>query len=121
MFKEARARQMTDYFSLRVNAKLKEDFYNYCKGKGFTAGKALKLLARQFAKSGKIPFSLETNRNYPDDNFVRASIHMDAETRQHFADACEEYGLPMSIVVRGFMDYCVSHDAFPYVAGDKKK
>lgn len=112
---------MTDYFSLRVNSKLKEDFYAYCKSKGFTAGKAIKLLARQFAKSGKIPFSLDRNRNYPDDNLIRISIHMDAETRQHFAAACEEYGLPMSIVVRGFMDYCVTNDCFPYETGKQKK
>lgn len=112
---------MTDYFSLRVNSKLKEDFYAYCKSKGFTAGKAIKLLARQFAKSGKIPFSLDGNRNYPDDNLIRISIHMDAETRQPFAAACEEYGLPMSIVVRGFMDYCVTNDCFPYETGTKKK
>ena len=105
---------MTDYFSLRVNPNLKEDFYGYCKRKGFTAGKAIKLLARQFAKTGKIPFSLDGNRNYPDENLTRVSIHMDAETRKNFAAACEEYGVPMSIVVRGFMDYCVTNDCFPY-------
>lgn len=111
---------MTDYFSLRVNPKLKEDFYDFCKSKGFTAGKAIKLLARQFAKSGKLPFSLDGNRNYADENLTRVSIHMDAETRQHFAAACDDYGLPMSIVVRGFMDYCVTHDCFPYEADSKK-
>lgn len=105
---------MTDYFSLRVNPELKEDFYKYCKSKGFTAGKAIKLFAKQFSKSGKIPFSLDGNRSYTDDNLIRISIHMDAETRQRFCASCYEYGIPMSIVVRGFMDYCVTNNRFPY-------
>ena len=105
---------MTDYFSLRINPKLKEDFYKFCKDKGFTAGRAVKLFAKQFVKSGKIPFSLDGNRTYTDNNVARLSIHMDAETRKEFAAACEEYGLPMSIVVRGFMDYCVTNNSFPY-------
>lgn len=111
---------MTDYFSLRVNKLLKEDFYKHCKNKGFTAGKAVKLLAKQFSKNGTIPFSLDGNRKYADDDMIRISIHMDSETREHFAAACEEYGLPMSIVVRGFMDYCVSNDCFPYDAESKR-
>lgn len=109
-----------DYFSLRVNPQLKEDFYNFCKSKGFTAGKAVKLLAKQFAKSGTLPFSLGSDRAYVEENSARISIHMDDETRRDFSNACEEYGLPMSIIVRGFMDYCVSNNSFPYDAEEKR-
>jgi len=105
---------MTDYFSLRINPQLKKDFDNYCKSKGFTAGKAIKLLAKQMSKSGIIPFSLDVSRSYPDENLIRTSIRMNAETRQHLATGCEECGVPMSIVIRSFMDYCVTHDYFPY-------
>lgn len=111
---------MTDYFSLRVNPKLKDDFYKYVKSRGFTAGKAIKLFARQFAKNGKIPFSLDSSRSYPDDDLTRVSIHMDAETRQCFSEACEEYGLPMSIIIRGLMDYCVTNNSFPYEMESKE-
>ena len=115
---------MRDYFSLRVNAQLKEDFYTFCKSKGFTAGKAVKLLAKQFSKRGTLPFSLDSDRAYDEENLLRngtrISIHMDGETRRDFSNACEEYGLPMSIVVRGFMDYCVSNNCFPYDAEEKR-
>lgn len=105
---------MTDYFSLRLNSQLKEDFYKFCKSKGFTAGKAIKLFAKQFSESGKIPFSLDANRSYTDDNLIRISIHMDAETRKRFSTSCDEYDIPMSIIVHGFMDYCVTNNHFPY-------
>ncbi|BAL01862.1 hypothetical protein OBV_p-00070 (plasmid) [Oscillibacter valericigenes Sjm18-20] len=103
-----------DYLSLRVNKELKETFYEFCRLKGFTAGKAMKLFARQFSKDDVIPFPLDVNRTYKDENFVRVSIHMDYDTRMEFFAACDKYGLPMSIIVRGFMDYCVTHDSFPY-------
>ena len=112
---------MTDYFGLRINKELKEAFYEVCKSKGLTAGKAVKLFVREFSKSGKIPFSLVGNRTFPDDNLVRISIHMDADTRSAFSVACEEYGLPMSIVVRGFMDYCVQHNSFPFDTVKRRK
>jgi len=113
---------MTNMLSLRINKQLKEDFYSFCKRKGFTAGKAVTLLAKQFSKSGEIPFSLDVdgNRRYSDGNFIRVSIFLEAATREQFAAACEEYGLPMSIVVRSYMDYCVTNDSFPY-GGDKKR
>lgn len=105
----------TDFFSLRVNLQLKEAFYDFCKSKGFTAGKAVKLFARQFAVSGVLPWGLDADRTYPDDNTTRISIHMDAETREMFANACKNYNdIAMSVVVRGFMDYCVTNNRFPY-------
>jgi len=105
--------KMSDYFAIRVNQQLKEDFYSCCKRKGFTAGMAVKLFARQFSEKGIIPFSLDANKSYPDDKLTRISIHMDAKTRQNFAAACEEQGLSMSFIVRAYMDYCVTNDCFP--------
>lgn len=110
---------MTDYFSLRLNKQLKEDFYKFCKNKGFTAGKAIKLFAIQFSKNGTLPFSLDADRSYTDDNLVRISIHMDANTREHFSTSCDEYGIPMSVIVRGFMDYCITNNCFPYTSEKK--
>jgi hypothetical protein len=105
---------MTDYFGLRINKELKESFYEVCKSKGLTAGKAIKLFAREFSKSEKMPFSLIADRTFTDNNLVRISIHMDALTRQKFSNVCEDYGLPMSVVVRGFMDYCVQKNDLPF-------
>lgn len=108
-------RNKNEYFALRVNPELKEQFYALCKSKGFTAGKAVKLFARQFAQSGRLPFSMDMDRSFPNDNSARVSIHMDEDTRQLFSEACKEYGgLSMSLVMRGFMDFCVTNNCFPY-------
>lgn len=104
---------MADYLSLRVNPDLKEDFYKFCRSKGLTAGKVIKFFAKQFTKTGIIPFSLDEDRSYTDEGLVRISIHMDDDTRQGFATACSEYGLPMSVIVRGYMDFCVRNNHFP--------
>lgn len=109
---------MDDEVSLRVNPQLKEDFYKFCKSRGFAIGKAIKLFARQFSKSGKLPFSLSTQRSYSDDNIMRICIRITAEAKQEFSEACEKYGLPMSMIIRGFMDYCVTNDCFPYEGED---
>lgn len=110
---------MTEFLSLRVNPELKGDFYNFCRRKGLTAGKAVNLLARQFARDGELPFPIDADRKYPDENLTPISLRMDGETRQLFAEACERFGLPMSTVVRGFMDFCTTTDRLPCKISNK--
>lgn len=105
----------SNYLSLRMNKDLKDDFYGFCKSKGFTAGRALKYFSHQFVKAKKLPFSIDEETKYPEDNFVRCTIYLDHATKQAFSDACDEYGLPMSIVVRAYMNYCVVNNAFPEI------
>lgn len=111
---------MTDYLSLRLNKKLKEDFYAFCKKKGIPVGTLIKLLAKEVIQNGKAPFSVMGDRNYPDENLTVISIRMDPQTKENFSAACEEFGLPMSIVIRAFMDYCITNNSIPFEIGKTK-
>ena len=106
----------TEYLSLRVNAELKDEFYSYCKERGFTMGNAIKLFVYQFAKNGELPFSLSRplSEEFLSENTKRISIYMDGSTKKKFLRSCKKYGVPMSIILRAFMDYCVKNQCFPY-------
>ena len=111
---------MAHYLSIRVNKDLKEDFNKFCKKKGFTIAKAIKLMSAQFSKNGILPFSLNDDWVYLDKNEIRVSLLTDEETKKEFLEACRKYGIPMSMIVRGFMEYCVKHNAFPYELEEKR-
>ena len=101
------------HFPLRVNAKLRADFYAFCKNKGFSAGGAVKLFIKQLINSGEIPFSLREESRYDGERLDRMSVNMDEETRIAFIQTCGEIGVNRSDIIRRFMEYCVAHDAFP--------
>lgn len=109
----------TNYLSLRLNDKLKEDFYAFCKKKGIPVGTLIKLLAREIIENGKPPFSVMADKNYPDDNLIVISIRMDPQTKENFSAACEKFGLPMSVIIRAFMDYCITNNRIPFEIGVK--
>ena len=106
------------YLGLRINSNLKENFYQFCKKRGIKPSLAVRFFVKRLVESGKIPFSLDNEigkaYNDADDKSVRISLYLTAEERCQFSDACDKYGLPMSIVVRGFMAYCVDNNCFPY-------
>lgn len=107
-------KKAADYLSLRVNAQLKDDFYNLCKREGTMAGRVIKLFAKQFSENCNMQFSPTGDRSYSDDDQIRISVFIEAENRQRFSAACEEYGLPMSSIVRSFMDDCVTNNRLPF-------
>lgn len=103
-----------EYFSLRVNKELKEAFYDFCKRKGLAAGPVIKMFIRRFIKDTEIPFSLYSDSQFPESHLDRLNIGMDTEMRAAFSDACESIDEDMSVVVRGFMNYCVNNNCYPY-------
>ena len=106
------------YISLRIGSKLKEDFHKFCRGKGLSVSKAIKIFAHYCLENGVTPYNIaETNKYNDDDNLIRISISIDGELRQKFSDACNKYNLPMSVFLRDFMNECVIKNKFPF---DKK-
>lgn len=110
----------TNQFTVRVNPELKKDFFDCCKKKGLTGATAINFFVKRFIESGNLPFALDSDRGYAEDRTLRMAVRMDDETREKFSAACDRYGLPMSIVVRGYMDYCVTNNRFPYGLGEAK-
>ena len=108
---------MSEYLSVRLNKGLKKDFYAFCKKKGISVGTVIKLLAKFIVENGKPPFSVMADRSYPDDNTIVIAIRMGAQAKEKFSAACEDFGVPMSIIVRGFMDYCVTNNSIPFDIG----
>lgn len=116
---EKRGRNMgtrNEYLSVRIDPKLKADFYNFCEKSGISVSAAVNQLAVKSVEKGSIPFVVhvvdydlkkngETNRT---------SIRMRAELRQGFAEVCNKTGIPMSTVVKMFMLQCIDKGRFPF-------
>ena len=105
-----------EYLSVRIDPKLKSDFYNFCKKSGLSVSSAVNQLAVKSVEKGSIPFTVrvvdyDMKRN-GDTN--RTSIRMRADLRQGFADVCNKTGIPMSTVVKMFMLQCVADGKFPF-------
>jgi len=105
-----------EYLSVRIDPKLKKDFYDFCKKSGLSVSAAVNQLAVKSVEKGSIPFTVravdyEVKRN-GDTN--RTSIRMRAELRQGFSDVCNKTGIPMSTVVKMFMLQCVANGKFPF-------
>lgn len=109
----------TNYLSLRLNDRLKEDFYAFCKKKRIPVGMLIKLLAKEIIEKGEPPFSVMADKNYPDDNLIVISIRIDPQTKENFSAACDKFGLPMSVIIRAFMDYCITNNSIPFEIGVK--
>jgi len=106
------------YLSLRIGSRLKEDFQKFCKSKGLSISKAVKIFAYYCLENGVTPYNIaKTDKSDIDDNLIRISISMDIELRKKFSDACNKYDLPMSVFLRDFMNECVVKNKFPF---DKK-
>ena len=106
------------YLSLRIGSKLKEDFQKFCKSRGLSISKAIKIFAYYCLENGVTPYNIAKTNNFKeDDNLIRISISMDSELRKKFSDACNKYDLPMSLFLRDFMNECVVKNTFPF---DKK-
>jgi len=98
----------TDYFQIRINKELKNKFDELCKKKGLTPSMAIRLFAKNFIKSGKLAYDFNSDRNYNDSNDVRVSFRMENSMRELFAESSKKIGLSMSVLIRGYMDACVT-------------
>lgn len=98
-----------EYLSVRIDPKLKADFYDFCARSGLSVSAAVNQLALKSVEKGSIPFVVhvvdydvkkkgETNRT---------SIRMRSELRRGFAEVCDKTGIPMSTVVKMFMLQCI--------------
>lgn len=105
-----------EYLSVRVDPKLKADFYKFCEKSGLSVSAAINQLAVKSVEKGSIPFVVhvvdyelkkkaETNRT---------SIRMRSELRRGFAEVCDKTGIPMSTVVKMFMLQCIDKGRFPF-------
>ena len=99
---------ITEYFQIRVNKKLKEGFDALCKIKGLTPSAAIRLFAKNLVNSGKLSYDFDSDRNFNDTNDVRVSFRMESGMRESFAASSEKFGVPMSVLIRGYMDACVT-------------
>ena len=101
--------------NIRINKNLKEEFYQCCKRKGFTASKVVKIFINQYVSTGKIPFELGKNKKHVDENLIRIDIAVDSNLALKFSQACEVYHhVNRSEMIRAFMDYCVASDSLPF-------
>lgn len=106
---------MTNYLALRVNIKLKEAFFLFCKKKGLSVSIVITMFVQHFIKNG-LPFSLlelDDNMEFTEGKTTRISLCLDNDIRKDFSAACVVLGIPMSVIIRSFMFYCVSNNAFP--------
>lgn len=106
----------TNHLSIRMSPRLRDEFHDLCERQGISACKAAECFVRQLVESGKLPFSLDDDRNYANEEQIRVSIYMACDIRQQFSDACKaiDETLSMSYVMRGFMEYCVERNEFPF-------
>ena len=108
------------YFPLKISPTQKEKFYNFCSDNGFDVGEVVRAFAAEFVsshekKDNKLPFSIDGNNKYGDEAPLRISICVNSEIKEQFRTICKKnYGLPVSVVLRGFMEYCIVKGKFPY-------
>lgn len=111
------AASKNEYLSVRIDPKLKSDFYKFCEKSGISVSAAVNQLAVKAVKEGNIPFEVhvvdyDTKKS---GEASRTSIRMRADLRRGFADVCDKTGIPMSTVVKIFMLQCVSDKKFPFI------
>lgn len=105
-----------EYLSLKIEAQLKDDFYNFCKRSGISASAAVNQLAVKSFETDSIPFVIKA-LNYDlkrDGNSKRISVRMKPELRQGFSEICTKKGIPMSTVIKIFMMQCIELGRFPF-------
>lgn len=105
-----------EYLSVRVDSKLKNDFFGFCQNSGISVSAAVNMLARKCIDAGSLPFVVnvvdyDTKQS---GESVRISIRMKRERRDGFSGICDKIGVPMSTVVKMFMLQCVDKDRFPF-------
>jgi addiction module RelB/DinJ family antitoxin len=98
----------TEYFQIRVNEELKNKFDALCKKKGLKTSMAIRIFVKNFIKSGNLAYDFNSDRNFNESNSVRVSFRMESGMRELFAVSSEKIGLPMSVLIRGYMDACVT-------------
>ena len=105
----------SNYFYMRIDSNLKENFAKFCKKKGISISKAISLFVIRFVRDGSIPYKLGQADFENGTNSVQVGYWMDISLRRSFSDICRnKYDMPMSFFVRDFMNECVSSGAFPY-------
>lgn len=105
-----------EYLSVRIDSKLKSDFYNFCQNSGISVSAAVNMLARKCIDIGSLPFIVNVVDYDTKQGGVslRISIRMKKEIRDGFSTICDRIGVPMSTVVKMFMLQCVDKDCFPF-------
>lgn len=107
----------SDYLSLRIEPKLKEDFYKFCDNSSISVSFAVNQLALKCIMKGSIPFKVKV-LEYKIDNesgeTYRISIRMKKEVREGFSIVCQKAGIPMSTAAKIFMRQCIEIGEFPF-------
>ena len=98
----------TEYLHIRVNKELKDSFTAVCKKKGVKSSIVIRLFAKNFNQTGKLNYDFNKDRKFNDLNDVRVSYRMESSMRESLSANSEKMGLTMSVVIRGYMDACVT-------------
>lgn len=105
-----------EYLSVRINKKLKQDFYEFCNKSGISASAAVNQLALKCVEKGSIPFVVHVvdyDMGKKGDS-IRTSIRMKSDLREDFSKVCAKTGIPMGTVVKMFMLQCIDEGRFPF-------
>jgi len=101
------------YLSIRINSELKTRFNLFCESKGIKPSLAVRHYIKRFVGGG-IPMKFGEAKTVYAGCTVKVGVRMTAEMREAFSDACDVYGMPMSIFIRDFMKTCVESGEFPF-------
>lgn len=105
---------MSDNISLRLSKELKKEFNIYCKERGLTVSTATKIFVKNFINSSfKYNQLIIDSKYHILKNDTHINIYIDKQTKKDFYKYCHTYGLPISIVLRNFMNYCIMNNEFP--------
>ncbi len=104
---------MATTISIKINKDLSTEFKECCDKRGYAVSKALTIFANNYIKSGVLPFPLDFEKQFPNENTKKTCIYIDENTKSDFAKKCKENNLDMNKIIRFFMDYCVSNNCLP--------
>lgn len=112
----------TDYFTLRIEKSVKNEFTEFCQRRRLPISRAVTLFVQKVVKEGEIPFDLYgVERDAAEKKDTVMGVYVDGAIRSQFADVCAGYGVSVGTVIRGFMMACVENNNFPYKPSRPKK
>lgn len=105
----------SENLSVRVDKRVKKDFADFCKNHGLRVATAVTMFAKRFMKDEDLLFCLYSKNVYEDDQKnAMMCIYFDPAVREEFSKFCKEFGISMGDIVRGFMNYCIAEQKFPF-------
>lgn len=115
--------------TVACNAELRQSFKQFCKVRGLSVGHVLSMLA-SFASKPENASHVHRFIYVESEPAIYESTIIDEKTntkkrsmmsasltdtaRKALYDVCEEFQIPMSVLVRKFMIYCVQHNDVPF-------